>query len=208
MKSIWKNTVGAMMLVGATTLVTTQVVSQHDANQDQQQMTDEMMEMWMKLGEPGEQHKMLARMAGTWEQKTTHWMFPGSDPIVSTAKAKMKSIMGGRYVIEQVEGHEGFMGQEVPYEGFGIFAFDNMTQKHHFVWIDNMSTMMMLGEGTAAEDGTITYHSEMENPMGPEKMKFKSKARQVSDDRFVFEMWALQPDGSWFRNMESVSVRK
>ena len=54
-----------------------------------------------------------------------------------------------------------------------IYGFDNAKQKHVQAWIDNFGTLIMMGEGTADEAGTITYHSEMD--MGGMVMKMPGR---------------------------------
>ena len=129
---------GAAVL-GATMLVTQQVVSQ----QNEEQM-DEMMKHWMQLAEPGEEHTQLARLAGTWNTKNSHWAYPGAEPSVSQGTATYEPIMGGRFLLERVESKMEFSGQLFDFEGLGIIGYDNLTEKHFFAWVDNMGTMMLV----------------------------------------------------------------
>ena len=48
-----------------------------------------MME-YKKLATPGEPHKQLASLAGSWTTKTKSWMEPNKPPMESTAPAKKK----------------------------------------------------------------------------------------------------------------------
>ena len=44
----------------------------------------EMMEVWKKLAQPGEPHKLFASLAGSWTTQTKEWMESGKPPSEST----------------------------------------------------------------------------------------------------------------------------
>jgi hypothetical protein len=202
--------IGAAVLVGATTLVTSQVISQdHQKQVQEMQEAQEMMAAWMKLAEPGPEHEGLARMAGTWHHASTYWMQPGAEPQTSTATAELEPILGGRFVLEKVRGVNEFMGEKHEFEGLGIFGYDRFKKKHIFAWLDNMGTLIMIGEGTADETGNvITYMSELPNPMSGGTMGIKTITRIETDDKHTVEMHQQLPDGSWFLHMTIEATRK
>lgn len=193
-----------MAVIGSTVLVTGRVVS--DGKPDGMA---EMWAQWMALAAPGEEHRHLLRATGTWKQRNTHWMHPGAEPMTSESVAVMRPVLGGRFMLEEVQGTHEIGGQVIAFEGIGLFGFDNYKQKHTFVWLDNMGTLMMTAEGEADPTGQIiTYYSEMPNPMDGAVMELKSVSRTVNDDEHVFEMYQRQPDGTWFRNFEVVATRQ
>ncbi|NNM26687.1 MAG: DUF1579 domain-containing protein [Phycisphaerales bacterium] len=208
MKKIFKTLTSAAVLIGTTALVTTQVVSQHDHQDHQRPDMNEMWESWMKLAQPGAEHARMAKQAGTWSQENTHWMYPGADPSVSHSTATIKPILGGRFMMETSKGTFSIQGQDFPFEGFGLFGYDRLKEKHVYAWADNMGTMIMIGEGTADPTGNvITYYSEFPNPMGEGTVRMKSVSHISGDDKATFEMYEQQPDGSWFRNMMIKATR-
>lgn len=194
---------GGAAVLGMTMLVTQQVVSQ----QNEEQM-DEMMKQWMQLAEPREEHTQMARLAGVWDTKSLHWAYRGAEPSVSDGKATYEPIMGGRFLLERVESKMEFSGQEFDFEGLGIIGYDNFTEKHFFAWVDNMGTMMLVGEGHALDNGDIVYYSEMPNPMGAGMMKMKYVTRILDEHHHVFDMYYQGEDGEWFKNMVIESSQK
>jgi hypothetical protein len=224
---LWKNVVIVVAAVGATTLITDRVVSQdYEKKLDKktgelrkqvekeahhlggQPSHDEQMEAWLKYGKPGPEHARMAKRVGTWEQECRHFEYPGAEPTVSAATAKVKSVMDGRYFTEKMAGKLTYMGEEQDFEGFGLFGYDNLKKKYFFAWIDSMSTMMMVGEGEEDTTGAIVYHSEMPNPMDGSTMKVKSISRELSDDKYTLEMHMQMPDGTWFKSMDITGMRK
>ena len=95
------------------------------------------MEAWMKAAAPGEVHAMLAGRVGNWTMKTRTWMQPGQPPVESEGRTRVEMILGGRYLMEWVEGEAWGM----PFEGLSIMGCDNTTGVITNVWYDNLGTM-------------------------------------------------------------------
>jgi len=210
-------------LIGATTLITSQVISQDDHDHDHphgdhdhahgehaaaQADMDAMMEAWMKTAQPGAEHAEMQGMVGEWHLDQKHWMYPGAEPETMESKAKMKPIMGGRFIMEHVHGKVDLNGEMHDFKGMGIFGFDNISKKHTFVWLDNMSTTMMVAHGERNEDGDIVYMSEMPNPMTGETMEVKSVSRVIDEDKNMFMMFKKGEDGAWFKDFELTATRE
>ncbi len=64
----------------------------------------EMMQKWMAFMTPGEPHKMLTERVGNWTFTTKMWMQPGTPPEESSGASTSGMIMGGRYLLDKVEG--------------------------------------------------------------------------------------------------------
>src|SRR5438034_10300694 len=90
---------------------------------DQAPAMDEkaMMEAWAKVAAPGEAHRWLEPVVGTWDAKITMWMAPGAPPQESTGTSENKWVLGGRFVEQRYEGK--CMGQ--PFSGLGYTGHDN-----------------------------------------------------------------------------------
>ena len=71
-----------------------------------------MMEVYTKLAAPGEQHKQLASLAGSWTTKTKEWMEPNKSPTESTGSAEMKMLLDGRFLQQELTGQ--MMGSHSP----------------------------------------------------------------------------------------------
>ncbi len=164
-----------------------------------------MMDAMMKAATPGENHKLLASINGTFAFVNKYWMDPAAPPSESTGTATRTSILGGRYV----EGiYKGVMGG-MPFEGNGVDAYDNVTKQFVSSWIDNMGTglTVLTGKYNAATK-TITYAGDMADMMNPGKTyKVRQLVRIESPDRFVME-WYETRTGKEAKTMEIVYTRK
>jgi hypothetical protein len=168
-----------------------------------------MMQKWMAYGTPGPEHERLATMVGAWDVAGTSWQYPGAEPQKSTMKAKVSPILEGRYFVEEVEGSFEMDGQKMPFQGRNLFGFDNLKQKHFFVWCDTWMTGFITGEGVASKNGkTITFMSEnWPNPMTGGFDHAKLVSERVSDDKHIDSFYKRGPDGEWFKEMELVYTR-
>ena len=164
----------------------------------------EIMEKYMKAATPGPEHQQMAKMAGKWKLQVTAWMAPGAPPMKSDGTAEFRTILGGRYLEQEVHGSMG----DQPFEGLGLQGFDNVTQEHVATWIDSMSTGMMLMRGRcAAGSKTCTMKGTTSDPVTGKEMPVTSTVTHMSDDNFKFEMFASGPAGKRFKTLEIVYTR-
>jgi hypothetical protein len=164
-----------------------------------------MMEAMMKAGTPGEPHKKLESMIGTWDTKVTMWMDPSKPPEQSTGTSENKWVLGNRYVQENFEGT--FMGQ--PFSGIGYTGYDNITKKYTGTWMDSASTAMMNMTGKAEADGkTMKFSGTMNDPMTGKACKLTSKVTVADNDHHTMEMWGPDPSGKVYKMMEITYSRK
>lgn len=201
----------AAVLVGATALVTNQVVSQEKKGGQAgagHEMSDEMKAMMAKfeeLARPGPQHKALDALAGNWKADVKSWMEPGKAPETSTGSESSKWLHGNRHLFSEFQG--SMMGQ--PFTGTGLSGFDNQTKKYYMVWVDSCGTAPMLFWGTADAAGkTFTYTGECNDCMTGQPKKMKAIMRIISNSEHSFEMLDTGPDGKEFKCMEIRYTRK
>jgi hypothetical protein len=165
---------------------------------------EEIMEIYKKVGTPGEPHKLLAKLEGNWTTRSRGWMEPGKPPIESHGTCEQRMILGGRYLRQEYYGD--MMGQ--PYTGINILGYDNHTKKYQSVWIDTMSTGVYFFEGAAGRDGkVITQECSYDDPVrGPSL--WRTVTRIKDDDTVDFEMFLTPKDGKEEKMMEMTIVRK
>src|SRR5262245_42793733 len=95
-------TSAALMMAasGATALVLQEPKAK---GQPSQEDMNAMMERMMQAGQPGPKHKELCGLEGKWKAKNTSFMMGQTE--VSDATAEFKAVLGGRYVVETVQGN-------------------------------------------------------------------------------------------------------
>lgn len=199
-------------VIGVTAFVTARVVSkpdQHPADATQAE-PDAMMQAWMKAAQPGPEHKRLMKFAGKWKQKITQWPAPGVEPTESISHAHDEAVFGGRYLIEHVHGDvTAAGGASTPFDGMGIYGYDNIKQKYVFAWIDSMGTMIMTGEGDPdPHQNVVTYYSDLPNPLNGKTTKIKMIRRVFNDNEYGLQWFEDTGDGVWRKSMDLVASRE
>ncbi len=198
---------GALILVGATAVVT-QVVSQDgEGSAAQQKAEQEMMAKWMEFMTPGEPHQYLMQSVGDWTSVSEMWMVPGQPSMPTTGRGTIKSIMDGRYVVEEVDGE----GMGMQWQGMGVRGYDNLKKKFIAVWLDSMGTGVMVMEGRQS-GGVINYRGMGPDVMTGEYVPMRFVEKMIDKDNYEFEMFGPGPDGKEFRTMRMhytrVSMKK
>jgi hypothetical protein len=163
--------------------------------------TMEDMQACIIAGTPGEMHERLANEVGTWKGKSTMWMAPGAEPVESEVTSTVSPIMDGRYVKVEWKGDMPGMG---PYDGFGIYGFDNVSQEFVAIWIDNHSTGIMKGTGQQSEDGkTITWSYTHNCPLTKKPAHMRDVEKVTGPNSKTLEMFGEDPkSGKEFKMMQ------
>ena len=148
---------------------------------------------------------MLNVFEGRWEETVTFWFEPGGAPNTSPCSSVGEWIMGGRFLVQTHRCE--MMGQE--YEGLGITGFDNHRQEYVTVWLDNLTTSMMVTRGTFdPTTATITMTGTAEDFIGGRNdVPVRTVTRINEDGSSVFEMYTQHTDGKEFKSLE-VSARR
>src|SRR4051812_43740182 len=104
-------------------------------------------EQYMKMARPGAEHQRLKDVAGEWDADSKFWNPDGS---TSASKGVMhaRMILGDRYLQLNYEGQADMGNGPLPFKGMGIGGYDRVKKKYTNVWVDEMSTGMMITEGT------------------------------------------------------------
>ena len=162
-----------------------------------------MMEVYKKVGTPGEPHKLLAKLEGSWTTRTTGWL-EGKPAMESTGTCEQKLVLDGHYLQQFYTGD--MMG--APFSGINLLGYNNHTKKYESVWLDSMSTAIYLFVGTESADGrTITQECSYDDPVkGP--AVWRSVTRFKDDNTVEFEMFITPKGGKEEKMMEMTVARK
>jgi hypothetical protein len=150
-----------------------------------------LMEAMMKAATPGEPHKQLAELAGSWDVAVKMWMDPSQPPTDSKATSESKMIMEGRYLEDNVTGEFGGM----KFLGRAVTGYDNIQKKYMYAWIDNMGTGISIATGSYDPDKkTYTYLGEEIDPLSGQKTKTKSVIHVIDKDNYEEDMYRVVGD--------------
>jgi hypothetical protein len=163
------------------------------------------MEAWQKAMTPGEMHKRLRPLEGTFDVAVRTWMEPSQEPEDSTGTATHTWVLGDRFLEERFDGT--FMG--APFQGIGFLGYDNVARKYVSTWMDTASTGILSSTGTVDASGKIfQWKATIADPMSGKPLPVEEKLTIEDADHHRFEMWSQGPDGKMFKNMEIRYSRK
>lgn len=158
---------------------------------------------WIEYMTPGEMHKLMQNDVGEWKTTMKFWTDPSVEPTISYGHAKMEMVLGGRYLKSTHTGHN----PEMPMEGIGYQAYDNLTQEFISTWIDNMGTGILVSRGKYdPQTKTCTLYGSMVDPVMKKEVPFKEINRNINEDKMIMEMYATY-DGVEVKNMEIILER-
>lgn len=144
---------------------------------------------------PGEHHKWLEQFVGTWTVESEMLTGEGAPPMKCTGTDTVRSI-GGRWIVGDLRSEVPGMG---PMHAVYTIGYNAETGKYQGTWIDSVSDMMWIYEGTVDPTGKIlTLEAEGPNMMDPTqgKTKFRDVFEFKSADHRVLTSSALM-NGQW-----------
>jgi hypothetical protein len=161
------------------------------------------MEAMQKAATPGEAHKKLEPLVGTFEATVKSYMDPSKPPEESKGTSVNGWVLGNRFIEQKYDGT--FMGQ--PFSGIGYTGYDNVTKRYVGTWMDTMSTGVMISKGTMTGK-TMKASSSMSDPMTGKVTNMTTTFTIADDDHHKMEMWGPGPDGKNYKMMEIDYTRK
>lgn len=139
---------------------------------------------------PGPAHAMLAKYAGQWETSST-FSAPGmteGDPVKGSAK--ITSMLGGRFFMEQNNGE--MMGQ--PVESIHYVGYNNSTKEYEANWTWTMDTGMLQMKGTSSDGGkTINWKGSFKDETGNDQ-NLIAVSKYPDADHFSLELRGEGPE--------------
>ena len=166
---------------------------------------DAAMQAMMKHAMPGDQHKMMAGMVGSYTAEMTIWFAPGAPPQKVDSSAEYSMEMGGRYLKQSFSA----MYNGMPLTGMGFTGYDNTLKKYISIWFDSMGTGMAFGEGDYdASKDLLEISGHSTDPISGKKAPYRFTLQGLKNKDHVFSMYSPGPDGKEFKSVEIKYTRK
>lgn len=162
------------------------------------------MDAHIKAGAPGAEQAALAKMAGDYSLEIRSWHDPAAEPMVDPGTATRRMTLGDRVLVEEVT--SSMMGK--PYAGLGMHGYDNAAGRYWATWNDNMSTGLMVSDGSCDAKMACVYTGSWVDPVTKEKVGSRMTSRWPDANTEIFEMYGPAPDGREVKMMEITYRRK
>jgi hypothetical protein len=172
----------------------------------QPQSQEEMMALYTKLAQPGQYHKYLDPLVGSWDCTANTYMDTSGTTQESHATCETKWIIGGRFIQDDVKGEM----YGTAFTGMGVTGYDNIQKKYISFWIDDMGTFFTFADGHIDSAGKIlTMIGSYKDPAANmAEKKFKTVTRITDNNQHVYEMYNIGPDGQEAKLLEITYIRK
>ncbi len=208
MKRFMYTTAGALALLLMIGLVPVLSQDGMGGGDDGAAEEEDMGAKWMKLNQPGKQHKEMAESVGQWEITGTMFEAQPDGTMKETALKGSSTIkmMWDRYLQEEMS----IEGAEMPMKMIGYIGYDNSAQEYKAMYIGNMGTGMHVFSGGMSEDGkTMTLSGEW-TEKGLDNMKVKERVVSTSKSADEQVMQIFGKYGEWpeMKLMEVTYKRK
>jgi hypothetical protein len=143
------------------------------------------------LTAPGDEHKKLDTLAGSWEVAVTFVIEPGKEG-KGKAACESKWALGGRFLHQKYE--SVFMGQPLIVEQY--LGFDRHKRKVVELYMNSMDTGVMHNEGDFSKDGkTITCTGTKLDAATGKDAKIRTVTTVIDKDNYTLEWFMTGPDG-------------
>jgi hypothetical protein len=157
---------------------------------------------WSQENLGDEHHRSLQALAGTWNLKIKLADAPQGQE-ASTGTAKYRSILGGLFVLEEVECK--LFGQ--PFQWIGLYGYDTNQKKYTATWADNFDTGTEVGEAEPEATGKVFAFAGEHAIPGGAKTKFQWIIRLEAKNQIRIEMFEKGADGEEAKVLEATATR-
>jgi len=161
-------------------------------------MSPAMMQKAMQKGAPGQHHAKLKPLVGEFSYVAKMWMEPGADAVITNGKSTNTWVLNKRFVMQQVTGD--WSGQ--PFEGVGYIGYDNVKEEVVSMWIDSMSTGMLLGSGKMDSAGNFDIAGSYSCPISNGQKPFKAETKITGPNTHTYATYNNGPNGKPYKAME------
>lgn len=162
-------------------------------------------ETFARYAMPGPEHKLLDRMAGSWNTLTRYWPAPEAELVESKGTSQRKWILDGRFLMEELDGGN----LALPFRGLGLYGYDAFERKHTSAWVDTMNTSILTNLGTYDKtNDVVNFTGQYKDPWTGTKKPERGVTRFLSKDKHVLEIHVTEPDGKEFKMLEITYTRQ
>ena len=171
-------------------------------------VTPELMAEVMRLAKPGEEHVLLAKYEGEFDQEVRMWMTPSAlEPMVMKGECTNKMILDGRFLQTNSKTTGGMFNSE----SLSILGHDRRSDEFTTIGFDSMGTYSVSAQGPRGEDGIVVMYGEDYEPTFNATQKYNFVLHFIDDDTYMVQIVFLDTNhGNTdpYKMVEVVNTRK
>jgi len=140
------------------------------------------------MEKPGEHHKHLKMMAGTWDVESKMYMIPGQvmkGTYVETARIQP----GGFWLISDIKGT--FMG--MPFHGHAVLGYEAHKKQYSGIWVDSFASILVTSTGHCKNNGKLNIMTgKGYDPMKKRNVTMRQITEIKDKNTKIFKMFDVQ----------------
>lgn len=158
----------------------------------------------MDYATAGEMHRWMAKMDGIWDADIKSWVYPDSPAMYTKGVAVYKMSPDS---LHQESVHRSDMGA-MKFEGRSVMGYDNVKKVFVSTWYDNMSSGIMVMEGTYDPVKKVfTSRGRCVDPTAGSEVEMREVVTYTDDNNFHMEMYSTR-DGRETKTMELTAKKR
>ena len=146
---------------------------------------------------------VLAPLAGDWYYTAAFWAVPGAEPQRTKGTITNEMILDSRFLSSTFLGSWNIGGYDVPVKGQGLIGYDNGKKSFTSVWVDTMTTGVMIGAGNYDKKANaIKETGRFTNPLNGAEERFRSELQFTGAEEYKRTIFAIDKSGKESKLME------
>ncbi len=158
-----------------------------------------VMQRALTAGGPGEAHRALEPLVGTWRTTARVTLGrPGSPPTVTAGRSVIRWMMDGRFLVEEHEGqrmlpHESGELRPGAYRSAAWIGYENLRQTYTMTQVDNTRTGVLVLSGSLLPSGRVfSFYGAVDDPLsGVRGRAVRYVLRVLGRDRVLVTVYDL-----------------
>jgi hypothetical protein len=145
----------------------------------------------------------LAKLTGEWHCKEAVWAVPGAEPKWTTGVSRNEMTLDNRFLSSVFVGELDVGGNDAMINGKDLIGYDTVRKSFTSVWLDTMTTGMMIGAGKYDKKANaIKETGQFTNPLTRAESRFRSELQFTGDDDYKRTIFAVDRLGKETKLME------
>lgn len=166
-----------------------------------------IVENMQERSKPSEKENIhiLTSLAGDWFYTITVWA--ASDDAAkrykATGKIKNEMVLGDRFLSGTFIDDRNFGGHQVAVKGQSLIGYDNDKKSFTSVWVDSLSTGMMIGKGNYdAKEKVLNETGRFTDPLDGTEKTFRSELKLTDAENHKRTIFITDKAGKESKYME------
>lgn len=153
--------------------------------------------------------EVLSPLIGEWNYTVTIWTEPGATPNTATGRITNDMVLDDRYLSGSFIDDRNIGGSQVSVKGQSLIGFNSQKNSYSSVWVDTISTGMMVGSGKFDDkEKVINETGKYTDLLEGNEKEYRAELQFTDRDSYKRTIFTTDKAGKEFKMMEIAYSRK